>query len=211
MESMKLDVQTRDSSFKAKELLAQNLIPIEFYGKGEKNRSLQVDYQTFRRLFRVAGGNTVIELTVDGKDKANILVHDVKYHPVRDTITHVDLMSIDLTKKITARIPLNFVGISKAVKELGGVLTHSLSDVEIECLPGDLIHSLDVDISTLDDFHSSVRVSDLVVPANIEILNDAGLAVASVSATKTSANIDEEGEEAADAESSEEKTEEAAK
>ena len=72
-----LEVTTRDGKTKAKDLLRENIIPIEFYGNGVKNKSLQVPYKAFRIVYRAAGSNTIIEMVVDGKEKHNVLVHEI--------------------------------------------------------------------------------------------------------------------------------------
>lgn len=172
MDVVSLDVQKRDKSVKAKELLGTNLIPAEYYGKGVENASFQMDYQTFRRAFRKAGANTIVELNIDGGETLSVLVHDVQYHPVTDNIKHVDFINVRMGEKLKTTVPLEFVGIAPAVKEQGGVLAPHLHEVEVECLPRDLIHSIEVNIEGLVDFIDSIKVSDLKVPAVIEILND---------------------------------------
>lgn len=171
MDILSLDVQSRNKSLKAKDLLRSNLIPMEYYGRGVGNKSLQVDYQTFRKLFRVSGTNTVIELNVDGKEKFNVLVHEIQQNPITDTITHVDFINVRMDQELHTRIPLEFVGDAPAVRELAGILTHHLTEVEVKCLPKYLVHDIEVSIAPLVDFNSYVRVKDLVVPEGITILN----------------------------------------
>lgn len=171
MDILSLDVQSRNKSLKAKDLLRSNLIPMEYYGRGVGNKSLQVDYQTFRKLFRVSGTNTVIELNVDGKEKFNVLVHEIQQNPITDTITHVDFINVRMDQELHTRIPLKFVGDAPAVRELAGILTHHLTEVEVKCLPKYLVHDIEVSIAPLVDFNSYVRVKDLVVPDGITILN----------------------------------------
>lgn len=169
---MSLDVQSRDKNMKAKELLAANIIPIEFYGRGVKNKSLQVDYQTFRKLFRVTGTNMIVELNVDGSEKINALVQDVVYNPATDSITHVDFINVKMGEAIHTHIPLELVGVAPAVKELSGMLMHHLNEIEVKCLPKDLVHTIEVNIDSLIDFNTYIRVKDLVVPSTLEVLND---------------------------------------
>ncbi len=172
MENLILELNVRDKDMKVNDLRKNNLIPIEYYGKGVKNLSLQSDYQNFRKLYRVAGGNTVIQLKVDGKNQGNVLIHDVVFDPVTDRIVHVDLISVKGDQVITTSIPLEFVEIAPAVKELGGILTYNLDEIEVKCLPGDLVKNIEVDMSSLVDFNIFIRVKDLKIPGNIEVLND---------------------------------------
>lgn len=171
MDTMTIGVQTRDSSLKGKDLRVQNLLPAEFYGKGVKNKSLQLNYGEFRRLYRTAGRNTVIELNVDGKEKLNALVHDLQFDPISDQVIHVDFINVRMDQVIHAKIPLKFVGVAPAVKELSGILTYNLDEIDVKCLPKDLISSIEVSVESIVNFHSYVRVKDLAVPANVTVLN----------------------------------------
>lgn len=185
MEILALNLQTRDKSDKVKDLRKSNIIPAEFYGKGVENKSLQVDYQTFRRLFRQAGGNTVLELHVDdGKEKYNALVHEVSYHPVTDVITHIEFINVSMNEEIHTHIPLKLVGMAPAVKELAGVLVNNLDQIEVKCLPKDMIHDIEVNIESLVDFTNSIHVGDLNVPSKITVLTPADQLVVSVIAPR---------------------------
>jgi len=213
MDSVALDVQIRDKTQKAKKLLAEGLIPLEFYGKGVENHSLQVDYQTFRRTFIKAGQNTIIQLKIEGKDQHDVLVHDITYNPVTDLITHVDFINIEKGKEITTKVPLEFVGMSLAVKDEGGTLMTHLTEVEIKCLPKDLIHVIEVSIDSLVDFNSFIRIKDLIVPDTITITNELeDLVVTAVPPAKIEEELpvetEEEGEEGAEGEAPAEEGEE---
>ena len=185
MDTMTLEVQLRDKNLRAKDLVNQNLIPLEYYGRGVENKSFQVDYQTFRRLFRAAGTNTIIELNVAGKDAINVLVHDLQRDPVTDNIKHVDLINVRMDQEIHTKVPVELIGTAPAVKEQGGILMHHLHEVEIKCLPKDLVHGFSVSVESLSDFHSFVRVKDLEVPEGINILNGEEDLIATVVAPRT--------------------------
>lgn len=172
MDAITLEVQSRNPEEKAKDLLNQDFIPAEFYGKGVDNMSFKMDYQTFRRVFNKAGNNTIINLVIDGKKGPNALVGDVQYHPVNGTIIHVDFRNVKMDQEITTHIPLTFVGTAPAVKNLSGIFMSKMDEVEVKCLPNALVHSIEVSIDSLEDFHCFVRVKDLNVPEGITILNE---------------------------------------
>lgn len=206
-----MDVKSREKGVEAKKLLSSGSIPIEFYGKGVKNMSLQVDYQAFRKLFRVSGSNTVISLNIDdGKSKVDTIVHEVSYHPVTDEIVHVDFVKVKMDEYIYTKIPIVLSGIAPAVKELGGTLTHNLDELEVKCLPGDLIHNLEVDITPIVDFNVFIRVKDLNVPDTLEVLDNPEDIVVTVVPPRVEAEpeVAEEGEEIAEGEAKEGETEE---
>lgn len=204
MDVMQLEIQVRDGSQKAKDLLKSSIIPVEYYGKGVENQSLQVDYQTFRKLFRAAGTNTVVELVIEGKEKKNVLVHHVDFHPVTDQMTHIEFIHVNMGEEIQTQVPLEFEGVSPAVKELGGTLVHNLDYLDVKCLPKDLLHSFTVNIESIVDFHSAIRVKDLVLPSAVTVLTDLEELVVSASAPQAE-EVDEP------VESTDEATDESAK
>lgn len=181
MQTFTLEVNPR--SEKARALRGKNMIPAVYYGRQKKNLSLACDYQTFRRVFEKAGENTIIELQF-GKEKLPVLVHDIQYDPITDRISHIDFIHVDMEKEIVANVSLNFAGIAPAVKDLGGILTIQKHEVKIKCLPKDLIHNIDVDISGIVDFHVVIRVKDLKVPAEIKLLDDPELTIVTAIAPK---------------------------
>jgi large subunit ribosomal protein L25 len=85
--------------------------------------------------------------------KAKSLLKEEQRNPVlRMTLIHVDFYEVDMAKEIHTEIPLHFVGESKAVKELAGVLIRSINEIEVKCLPTDLVKQIEVDISSLKYF-----------------------------------------------------------
>jgi large subunit ribosomal protein L25 len=184
MDNVELEVQSRNKELKVSDLRSQNLIPAEYYGRGVENKSIQMDYQTFRRVYRTAGGNTIITLKVDGKEEINVLAHEVQLDPITDAYVHVDFANVRMGEALQTKVSLEFIGIAPAVKELAGVLTTATTEVEIKCLPKDLIHGIEVNIEGLTEFTDYIRVKDLIVPDTIEILNDPEDVVANVSAPR---------------------------
>lgn len=181
MEAVTLDAKTRDLSIKAKIYRQQNLIPAELYGKGEKNQQLLVDLQIFTKLYSQAGGNTVVTLQIEGKKTpVKVMIHDLQYNVITDNISHIDFIKVNMKEEVTASVPLEFTGEADGVKNLGGDLHVIRDKVEIKCLPNDLIHSIEVDISPLVDFNISIKVSDLVVTDKVEILTGADETVVTV-------------------------------
>ena len=183
MEKITLDV-TQGVYATAKDARKAKRIPMICYGKGFKSVNFSADYQDFRRVYKKTGKSAIITIVNENKQEIPVLVHEIQYHPVSDNIIHVDIMAVDLNKPITTEIPLVFVGLSLAVKDMGGTLVHNKESITVECLPKDLIHEIEVDISTLVDFHSAIKVSDLKVPANIKVLLAKDINVAIVSAPR---------------------------
>lgn len=180
MDKATLNVSVRDKSVLAKNLRKQLLIPVEYYGPGIENMSLTVNYGDFRRLYRTAGMNTVIEMTVEGKGTKNVIVHRVDTHPVTDDITYVEVVNVRMDQEITANVPLRLEGTAPAVKELGAILIQNMDEVEVTCLPAYLPHEIVVNIDSLVDLSSSVHVSDIVAPDKVKITTDPEASVISL-------------------------------
>lgn len=180
MDVITLNVGLKDPGAKAKDLRGRGMIPAEFYGRGIPNKSFQIEYQAFRKVFKAAGENTVIQINVAGKEKLNALVHDVQYDPVSDVITHIDFINVRMDEKIHTKIPVKLFGTCAGVKDLGGILMNPVSEIEVKCLPKDLIHVIEVNVEPLVDFHSYIRVKDLKLPEVIAVLNSSEDIIATV-------------------------------
>lgn len=183
MDTITLEVNTRDAG-SAREIRSQGDIPCNYYGKGKDNQTFAVDYQTFRRIFQKAGGNTVIELDIDGKEKTNVLIHDVDFDPVTDKYTHIDFKFVDLDKEVTTAVPLVAVGESRAVREEGGTLMQNRDSLIVKCIARIIPHQIEFDISSLEDFHSSIHIEDIKLPEGVEAVDDVKLTIATVVAPR---------------------------
>ena len=192
----------------AKEARTAGRIPMAYYGKGLDNHSFSVDYQDFRRAYEKGGRSTIMYFKNEKSEEFPILVQDIQYNPTTDDMIHVDVMAVNMNKSIHTQIPLVLVGEAPAVKEEDGVLMHNKDAVEVECLPKDLVHEIEVDISSLVDFHTSITVGDVQVPAGITILDAEDINIATVSAPRAIEEepvVEEEGEEGAEGEEGEKK------
>ncbi|KKQ26985.1 MAG: 50S ribosomal protein L25 [Candidatus Magasanikbacteria bacterium GW2011_GWC2_37_14] len=157
-------------------------LPAVVYGAGMEPISLTLDYVSFAKLFNEAGESSLIDLAVDGGKTIKVLIQDLQHDPVKGKITHVDFRQINMNKEMTATIELKFVGESMAIKSLGGTLIKAQDDLDVKCLPKDLVSEVEVDLSILDTFEKSIHVKDLVLPAGIVALEDPSQLIAKVAA-----------------------------
>src|SRR3990167_1588165 len=173
MEKIKLQATKRNVfGKKVSYLRREGVVPVVLYGKGKENMSLSVNKKEFDRAYRMSGGSTIIQVDIDGEKTKNVLIKDIDKHPVSDGILHADFYQVRMSEKITAPIPLNFAGDSVAVMDLSGSLITNKSEVEVECLPADLPHEIEVDISVLENFDSVIHIKDIKVPEGVEIKDD---------------------------------------
>jgi large subunit ribosomal protein L25 len=162
----KLQAEKREKN----EKLNSDFIPAVIYGNGLETRSLKIKKVAFDKIFSAAGESNLIELDVEG-EKINALVKDLQRNFLKHTISHVDFYQVNMKEVITAEIPLHFVGESKAIKEMSGMLMRNINEIQVECLPNDLVDHIDVDISVINTFDDIIAVKDLVVPEKIKILH----------------------------------------
>lgn len=183
MEAIKIEV-IKGRSETGREARNKGLIPMEYYAKGIENQHFSVEYQTFRKAYKKAGKSTILYLVDEQKNEYPVLVHKIQYHPVTDMVIHVDVLAIRKGQKISAKVPLVFVGVAPAVRELAGILVSNRDEITIECQPQDLPHEIQVDVSKLVDFHTSITIGDIKVPDGITVLDDKKLSVVTVSAPR---------------------------
>jgi large subunit ribosomal protein L25 len=182
---VQLNAQLRsESNGKAKKIRTTGFIPAVVYGFGKENKNVKVKKHDFEKVFATAGEFNLVDLSIDDAASMKVIIKDIQRDSLTDAIIHVDFYQVDMTKKITTEIPLNFVGESKAVKELGGTLVKNMDTVEVKCLPGDLVSHIDIDISKLEVFDQFIRLHDLVLPNGIALAHETNEAVVGVAETK---------------------------
>lgn len=171
---------TKSRTEKPNKIRQNGMIPAIIYGKNFESQKVSLDEIKFNHLFREAGTSNLIDIAVDDNEPLKTLVHDIQKNPVTNEIIHVDFVKVNMKEKIHAEIPLEFIGESNAVINLEGSLITPIDSIEVECLPGDLVSEIKVDISVLDDFEKNIKISDLPIPTGIEVQNDPEETVASV-------------------------------
>lgn len=180
---LKLNVEKRDKSQKGVLLRKTGKMPAVFYGKKEKSTPIIISKADFKKVWREAGESSVIDLV--GKDiEAEALIYDVDLDPVTDEPRHADFYVFEKGKKIEISVPLEFVGVAPAVKDMGGTLVKVMYEIEIEALPKDLPHNISVDISPLANFDSQILAKDIKLPQGVSLVTKPEEVVASVYETK---------------------------
>jgi large subunit ribosomal protein L25 len=167
---------------KVKALRRQGIIPAHLYGRGTDSLALQAVAPTVATLLRTAERNQIIDLQIDGEPQTRpVMLRGVQRNPVTDDLVHIDFFQISLTEKLTAEVPLNFVGEAPAVQIFSGILLHAINHVTVEALPADLPGHIDVDMSGLETLEAALHVRDLALPPNVEMLTDPDQVIAKVS------------------------------
>lgn len=163
-----LKVEKRDKKESLGEMRKAGQMPAVFYGKMEAATSIKLPFAIFEKTLKDAGESTILHL--EGKDiDVDVLIHEVDLDPVTDKPRHADFYAIEKGKKLEIKIPLEFIGVAPAVKDLGGVLVKVMHEMEIEALPKDLPHKIEVDISKLATFDSVITAADIKLPEGVTL------------------------------------------
>ncbi len=173
----------REAGKNISNLRAEGMIPAVVYGAGRETASISVPFTDFVKVYKEAGESGTISLELP-TGTVTVLVQDVSDDPIKSVPQHVDFLAIDVNKPIEVTVPLEFVGVSPAVKGSLGTLVKVIHEINVKGLPKDLPHSISVDISTLDVVDSHINVSDLAVPSGVELLAKPTDVVASITAVK---------------------------
>lgn len=206
-EAQKLSVSPRVVlGKKVNALRRRGILPGVVFGGDAASLPVELEQHTFELGYRRWGNTTLLSLSLDGGE-IPALIHDVSRDPVSGRMLHVDFARVSLTEKTHADVPLHFVKESPAVKTLGAVLLHALSEVTVEAFPQDIPRSIDVDLSGLQEIDDEIFVRDLRVdPTIIQITNDPDELVVKVIPARVEeekpaeAAAPAEGEEAAEGE-----------
>lgn len=191
-QTISIEAEERDTVHAAvKTLRKDGLLPAVLYGSGVKNQNLTINYREFEKVYARAGGSSLVDITVGNKKPVKVIIQDVQRDPKTDKFIHIDFYQVKMTEKITADVNLVFVGESKAVKEMGGVMLRGFDTMKIECLPQDLVHEIEVDISSLETYDVIIRIKDLKLPTGVTAREIDDKVVVSVKPPRTEAELKE--------------------
>jgi large subunit ribosomal protein L25 len=173
MEKIVLKATKRDVTGKqVKALRRAGQLPAVIYGRHVEPIAISLVAHTAGLVFSKLTSSTLVTIDVEGKEYA-ALVREKQRNYIKGNLTHVDFLALDLTEKIRTKVQLVFTGVASAVKDFSAVLMHRMEALEVECLPTDLPERISVDISSMKEIGNSVRVRDIPVPQNVDLMEDA--------------------------------------
>lgn len=174
-----LQYEKRDAKQKPNALRRSGKLPAIFYGRSQTSTPITLSAKEFEQVWKKAGENTVVSLQ-GGDDEVQALIHDVDKHPVTGDVRHADFYVFEKGQKLKIKIPIEFTGVSPAVKDLGGVLVKVLHELEIEAEPKDLPRSIIIDVSPLATFESVITAKEVKLPPGVALIASPDEVVASV-------------------------------
>lgn len=184
-EQTELEVAPRTVMGKAnKRLRKDGLIPGNIFGHNQEAQTIQLDAVRFDYLRRHGALRSILTLRLSDASTQTVLLRHVQRAPKSGKILHVDFSRVNLTERVTMRVPLHFTGESPAVKNEGGVLLHLVEVLEIECSASDIVDAIEVDISSLAEIDATLHASDVKLPTSFTLITNPEEPIAKVSATR---------------------------
>jgi len=205
MSDFELNAKSREDMGKGASRRLRRLadeIPAIIYGGKKDPQSISLLHKDLAHaLENEAFYSHVVTINVDGKTE-DVILKDLQRHPAKARILHADFLRINKKQKLTVRAPLHFINedISVGVKTQGGVVSHSMTELEISCLPANLPEYIEVDMTEVE-IDQIVHISDIKLPKGVESValshgDDHDLPVAAIH--KPKAVVEEEPTEAVD-------------
>jgi large subunit ribosomal protein L25 len=179
----------------ARRLLREDKIAAVVYGGGRESVPITVDRKSLLDLFKSTGSdNAVFLLQMAGtKQQRHAMIRHMDIHPITRQIHHIDFLRILMDEKIKVEVPVELLGVPEGVKNEDGIVDFVTREVEVECLPGDIPRSLELDISALHK-GQHVEAGDIPLPKGVTLAVEAERVIASVT-TRRKAEVEAEEEE----------------
>jgi large subunit ribosomal protein L25 len=178
------------SSNEARRMRRDRKLPAVVYGGDRESNPITLNPREIVSILKSESGqNTVFQLKLDGGVSETVMIFDVQIDPITHSLVHADLVRIAMDVELEVEIPIELIGEPIGVRLHGGVLDHSLRELTVTCLPGDIPEQIVVDVSELD-LHDSIRVGDLPIPDNVKVETDPDRSVASVVAAVSEADLE---------------------
>jgi len=198
-----LQIQKRTTEGKkVKTLRNQGITPIHLYGSEFDSASMQVKMSELIDILNLAGFSSPITLN-DGKNDIIAFAREVQRHPLTEQILHVDFQIVGKDDQVEVEVPINLIGESPAVKNLGGVLIKLMETIRVSSKVGSVPKSLELDISVIESLEQSILVGVIEIAEGVQIVSDETFAVARVIPPRIEVEEEEVEEEIGEGEESE--------
>jgi large subunit ribosomal protein L25 len=173
-DEIKLQTQNREmTGKKVRRLRREGWTPAIVYGTGRESLPIKILEADLVDVLKQAGTSVLIGLQLEKEDEPlPAFVREIQRDPLSREILHVDFELVDMSRPITAQVPIVTLGQSSVVDDGIGVLTRALQEVEVHCLPADVPSSIEIDLSIIQRPDQTYTVGDLQLPDKVQILTD---------------------------------------
>ena len=195
MTDLKMKIERRANTGKnfVDKMRNDKIIPGVVYSRGGETSHISINELEFMRVYKVAGSSSLLKLELDG-GVVPAVIKEIQRHPVKNQILHVDFQKINMDEKIKMTIPITIINRDN-IKLQPSVLVQLLDQIEVECLPGDIPDSIEVDVENMD-FDTPILLGDLDIAKdeNIAILRELDEVICTLNQPALVVEEDEEGE-----------------
>lgn len=154
----------------ARRLRVQNQVPAVVYGAGAEPVAVSVSPKEVNKiLFSNTGTNTIFNVAIEGGETTPVMAVDWQHDPVKGNLLHLDLMRIDMGKRMTVEVPVHTTGEARGVKQQGGLYQVVSRTIAIECLPDDIPEEFKVDITPLL-IGQAIRAGDIPLSGSMTLV-----------------------------------------
>jgi len=194
MQEYKIEVQKRDLSSKksfVKGLRRSGDIPGIYYSHDSKE---SIPFLVTQKVLREAlkSESQVYKINVGNKLR-DVIIKSIQYHPMTEEMLHIDLYGVDMDTKVTVKVPILITGQPIGVREEGGVLNQSMTELDVECLPSDIPQNIEADVSNLA-IGDTMRLENMTTADNLTLVGDSDMLIASVVAPAKQEEVEVEAE-----------------
>lgn len=188
--TINIKAEKRTKIGKLETLRKEGFLPAVYYGHKNPSTPIQIKKTDFLKAWKNAGESTVIKLsTPEGEIEA--LIHDVNFDPITGEPRHADFYVFEKGHKVEIAVPLEFIGVSPAVKDLGGVLMKIMHELKVKAEPSNLPHQIDVDISSIIELEGQILAKDIVLPKGVEMAENPDEVIVTVATPKAEKVVEE--------------------
>ena len=197
--AVRLELQARElMGKKVGRLRRAGIVPVHLYGPAIESRSLQCAGPVLIKALAEAGASSPITVTIEGESGSHMaFAREIQWDPRRDTVLHVDLMAADVSRPVTAQVPVTLTGEAPAAQRSGGYVSQQVFDVQVSALPLEMPAQFEMDLSELTDPNSVLRTGDIVLPGGVTLLTDPEEMVARIEVPRGAIGAEDEDEEQA--------------
>jgi len=191
MKETKLTAKLREAKGSAASgrLRRTGWFPAVVYGEGRPGLDIQLNEHDFVMMLRShRSENMILDLAVEGQEKTyKVMLKAMQHHPITGRVIHVDFYEVSMTRAIQIEVPVKLLGVPNGVTNQGGMLEHVMRTMALECLPGDVIEELELDVTALD-IGDTLRVRDVPVDTSkFKLLDDLDQVIVAVAAPRLEA------------------------
>jgi len=182
MDKIELKANNRDIlGKKVRHLRRQGVTPIHLFGHGIKSLALQCDAREMEQVLNQAGHTGLISLKIDHEKRARTaVIRDYGRDWRNKQLIHVDFYQVRMGEKIKLEVPVVAIGEAPALKVKENMLAQEFDTLHVECLPGKIPDTIEVDVSSLSEPGDAIRVKDIVLDEGVTVLNEPELVIVKI-------------------------------